>query len=371
MRDLPVVCAVSDDDSDPAALPELPPLDHDDEVSDLGDEAPDLNLPEDDTLDNDATESSIDLDIGLRIDEPLAEASGGEAHELVLDMNELLNMASDDPSADDDGPADLDLAVGLEAPPNDVADDAEEGVADSIEGLVAGELPAMDADEDGFFDDGPLEIGLGAADEPPPPLSPVPWELELVERAPAAPIADHFPKLEGFGAATAVGQGGTREVALLRSGAGWALARRASDGGWEHEALGNVAHALASGASPLLVAHDDMVALGDSMGGVAIRSSRDARWVPISGCAGVTALAAGDLDDRATVWLAVFHETADTGHVVLVDVASGKASRIADFVSPADVEEWGRAAALAWDPEARCLWAWGGFGAARLSPRHQ
>jgi len=167
-------------------LSELPPLDGaDDEPAaedGLNEELPDSE--EDASLD-DATADDLEVDDGVDFadDEP---SSTDDDERWEADVGEPeLDFADDakDEGAEGDvpgvGESDLDLADDL--PPS--ADDAgEEGTTDAIEQALDEELPALDADDEGDFEDALLlETGLMFT----PPEGPR-WSAERWERVPSA-----------------------------------------------------------------------------------------------------------------------------------------------------------------------------------------
>lgn len=184
----------------------------DDDAPDLGDadteqlgpEDPQEQIidpfPDEDEVDID-DQAASDLDIGSVVETARSnDEVGGD--EIVLDIGELLDdvpeheaMGAEDAA----GPRDLDPSADLEPLP-EVSDSGDEiGTEEGIEGLVSGELPSLDADEDGDFvpdlgdprlggmlldDEAPLEVGVEAwllhlLSEVPAPLS----ALDLDERA--------------------------------------------------------------------------------------------------------------------------------------------------------------------------------------------
>ncbi len=155
-------------------LTELPPLDGDDDERNTGDEVDDDPLPEvlDSSLD-DAAAEDLDVDIGVEIpdDEPGADGAKARAAEAAderweADVGEPeLDLVDDEPVAGAEGepPAgggDFDDHEDL--PPSD-DDDGEEGTSDPIEHSLDEELPAMDADDEGDFEDALLLEGREVA----------------------------------------------------------------------------------------------------------------------------------------------------------------------------------------------------------------
>jgi hypothetical protein len=161
---------------EPIDLPgELPELDDDPETVDEPprDGTEPLLIPLGDELDTDRDdETAADLDIG--IDLSLGLDGAGEANEdLVLDIGELLDDAMERSLEEDDGnepadPNDFDADVGIQSLPEHVPDtDDEEPAPASDE--IAGELPALDADDAGEPGAEPnwVEIdSLAASDHP-------------------------------------------------------------------------------------------------------------------------------------------------------------------------------------------------------------
>ncbi len=98
-------------------------------------------------------------------------------------------------------------------------------------------------------------------------------------------------------------------------------------------------------------------------------TSSDSPLLRVAGCSSLSAAAVGVLDDRPTVWIALFSELQDRSTIVHFDPLSGQVEVIAeieilgDAASPDDEPlERARVAALLWDPTGRRLWAAGGFG---------
>ncbi len=167
-----------------------PPDDNDlpDELPPLDGSAEELEQPEEDagltefteslggdeeTLDLDDEEAS-DLDIGVELHHPLSDAED-DPEEMVLDIGNLLDTSglepgSDDGDGDQDGPVDFDTAAGVNALPAEDAEDDAEGAVEELDFLVSEDLPSLDADETGDFEDGAdFDFGeLTPAVEPPP-----------------------------------------------------------------------------------------------------------------------------------------------------------------------------------------------------------
>jgi hypothetical protein len=168
-------------------ISELPPLDGAEDEPAAEDGIHDDLLPdvEDDASLDDTAAEDLEVDDGVDIDddEPTA-AEEDERWEADVGEPEL-DLADDasDEGADGDasgvGEGDLDLDDDL--PPS--ADDAgEEGTTDALEQSLDEELPALDADDEGDFEDALLlETGLMV----PPPEGPR-WADEPWERLPSA-----------------------------------------------------------------------------------------------------------------------------------------------------------------------------------------
>jgi hypothetical protein len=168
-------------------LSELPPLDGAEDEPAAEDGSPDDLLDEGDenaSLD-DAAADDLEVDDGVDIadDEP-SSADDDERWEADVGEPELdLVDEADDEAGDADAPgvaeSDLDLDDD-DLPPS--ADDAgEEGTTDAVEHSLDEELPALDADDEGDFEDALLlETGLTIA-EPEGPR----WAADLWERIPS------------------------------------------------------------------------------------------------------------------------------------------------------------------------------------------
>lgn len=153
-------------------LTDLPPLDGaDDETDESSPEADEL-LPEEDsaTLLDDAT--AEDLEIGDSIE--IADAETGEADDDAwqADVGEAeIDTAGDEEpwtDAEGEGPTAADSDLDIEDEPEDEDEDrGEEGTADPIEYSLDEELPELDADADGDFEDALLsELRRGDTNAP-------------------------------------------------------------------------------------------------------------------------------------------------------------------------------------------------------------
>jgi hypothetical protein len=163
-------------------LSELPPLDgaDDDPAAEEGSHDDLLPDRDDDASLDDSAADDLDVDDGVDIDddEPSAPA---EDERWEADVGEpeldLLDDAMDG-SAEGDAPGigDTDLDLDDDLPPS--ADDAgEEGTSDAIEHSIDEQLPALDADDEGDFEDALLlEAGLMVAVPEGPRWAAEPWE---------------------------------------------------------------------------------------------------------------------------------------------------------------------------------------------------
>jgi hypothetical protein len=168
-------------------LSELPPLDGADDEATAEDGTHDDLLPEDeeDASLDDAAADDLEVDDGVDLadDEPGA-AEEDERWEADVGEPEL-DLADDeaDQGADGDAPGvgEGDLEVDDDLPPS--ADDAgEEGTTDALEQSLDEDLPQLDADDEGDFEDALLlETGLMVA----PPDGPR-WADDRWERVPSA-----------------------------------------------------------------------------------------------------------------------------------------------------------------------------------------
>jgi hypothetical protein len=132
---------------------------------------------------------------------------------------------------------------------------------------------------------------------------------------------------------------------------------------------------VASGESPLVAVHDDVVALADPVRGLAVSIDRGSSFARISGCAGATALTAARFGDRSVIWAALYRPAHGCTEIVLIQTPSRTAQRVAtlrsDPASPVDDEAAERyvVETLRWDSSANRLWAVGAFGLLSWSPQ--
>ena len=368
-----LIATANEPDDTNDSLPELPPLDRgdDDDVPLVEVDGHLIPLDEAAPADPELDEAAIDLDVGVKIDEPTNHGDDVAPQELVLDMSELLNLAEDGEIDEDDGPAGMDPALGIEVPPTTAEDGATEGIEEELDYLVAERLPGLDADEDGLFEvDAGYNLEQGARDDPAPPWADTRWSV--VQPAPnALQIDAPRQRSEIPGVAQVVCATSAPElVAIVGRHAQLELAREGADGRFEFRVLDESASRVARGGRPFLVARGPFVCLGDEKQGIAISADGGRTFDPVRGCAGVTAMTLGDLH-RTTVVLAALHrEAADVTELVCIDVARLDALRVAT-VEPAREDEPCRISSLIWDEEAHALLAGGDFGSASIFPPRQ
>ncbi|MET0592833.1 MAG: hypothetical protein ABW133_09050 [Polyangiaceae bacterium] len=173
-------------------LSELPPLDGAEEEPAAEDGFSDDLLPgvEDDNSLDDAESDDLDVDDGVDVTDD--ESRGGEDDERwEADVGEPELDLTEDTLGDGDGEApgvsENDDDIDDDLPPS--ADDSgEEGTNDAIDQAIDEDLPALDADDEGDFEDALLlETGLTE----PMPEGPR-WAAESWERLPSADRALSF-----------------------------------------------------------------------------------------------------------------------------------------------------------------------------------
>ncbi len=166
-------------------LPKLPPLDYDDDGDVEGpreDVAPELD--ELSALEGDESEEwgADELDVGIDLSQLDGDGPAEASTELVLDIGQLLTDTEDaDPSDDSVGLPDFDESEGVQEPDLEpLGAEAEEGLEEPLEDLVDDELPGLDADSEGDFDDD--EFGdLDIVDDERPPAAANPWQVREVD----------------------------------------------------------------------------------------------------------------------------------------------------------------------------------------------
>jgi hypothetical protein len=151
-------------------LTELPPLDGGEDEPDENEGVPDDFVPDDgdDPSLDDAAADDLDVDEGVEIteEEPVSsddEQWQADVGEPELDLTEGESAVDGDGSgeAPSDGEGELDIDEDL---PSSDDDAGEEGTTEPIEHSLDQELPALDADDEGDFEDALLlEVGIPGA----------------------------------------------------------------------------------------------------------------------------------------------------------------------------------------------------------------
>jgi hypothetical protein len=162
-------------------LTELPPLDGaDDETDESAADADEL-LPEEEgaTLLDDSTAEDLEIGESIEIADGEAGEVDDESWQADVGEAEIDTEGDEEPwtDADGEGPAAGETELDLDDAPEDAEEDrGEEGTADPIEYSLDEELPALDADADGDFEDALLsELRSGDTNEPTRFADPV-WE---------------------------------------------------------------------------------------------------------------------------------------------------------------------------------------------------
>jgi hypothetical protein len=134
-------------------------------------------------------------------------------------------------------------------------------------------------------------------------------------------------------------------------------------------ALSTSAQAVVIGECPLICAIEECVALAHPERGLVVSADGGQSFRRVPGCAGATALAAGQLEGKPTVFAALLLEGDDRTELVVVDPSRARAERVGTQAPPAaGVEGWdaslerARTSAMRWDADSRCLWLAGSFG---------
>ena len=183
---------MSDQPSNHDELPDdLPPLDGEEDddqgvSDDMGLQELARTFDDQQTIDLDDPVAA-DLDIGVVLQSTISDEKDEEGSEVVLDIGRLLDTSGGDDEGsmvgDDEGPVGFDPSIGIdELPEADGAEDVE-GAEEPLTYLVADELPSIDDDDDGDFEqDQPWELMDTARDEPPPDWAQTRWrERPLAE----------------------------------------------------------------------------------------------------------------------------------------------------------------------------------------------
>jgi len=320
-----------DDDIDPS----LPPLDGGADDADgerAHEELDDVDVPADDGDPfDDATFESDPVDELDVTDEAswVDDAEQGTSDE-VYDLAELAGGGS--LLEDNDAPGVGDEDFGLGGDELETAHDGgEEGPAEEDEELREGDLPALDADEDGEVGAETLFDPMAVDEEPPLPWDRSPWE-EV-----GAPV-----EVGAVSAITCAGQG---VVAVLEGGG---LVRVDLEGG-----------VSPVGETPAAPRPDRAVVAA------AEQAIADRAHAPVD----VTAAAAADHAIFATIY------SRAEGRSWLVRIHDGDAVLVAEVGGPQRVGAAGEDAgdpevrAIAWDATRGVVWVAGSFGVVAFAPR--
>ncbi len=358
-----------DDSEDiPSELPPLDQLDDDDvPLDDLEQTwiAMERPVSGDPVLD----EAAIDLDVGIRIDEPQADSDDSQGA-IAMDLAALINIDDADAGDEVDGPGGLDPALGIEEPPPVAEDGAAEGVDEATDYLVADRLPGLDADEEGLFDVDPTwSLDQGARDEPPPLWSDPLWSVLAISthEVHIAPSSTQRPS--GLGEVLCVTPRPPL-VAVVRQEGRLALARAVTQETFDIQPLDDEAHRIADGDHPIVAADGKFVALGDDTQGIVVSLDGGKNFEAVAGCAGVTALALAHSRERPLLLAAIHRESQDVSELVCVDLTRLAPQRVATLRATRP-DDSARVRLLVWDSETDELLATGEFGDARIVPPRQ
>ncbi len=206
--------------NDEELLTRLPPLEHsdDDDIEgpqdSYGSELAELSTLDGDDADDD---SADDLDIGVDLSE-LEDHSGAETStELGLDVGDLLmSIEEGQPGDDRVGLPELDISEGVqEVQLEGIAAGSDEGLGEPLEDLVDEELPGLDADAEGDFEEGNFGQLQVVDDARPLPLAPS-WQVERLESGEQSQVAAVGMGVAALGAELAFHRLGSpvRSVAL-------------------------------------------------------------------------------------------------------------------------------------------------------------
>ena len=117
-----------------------------------------------------------------------------------------------------------------------------------------------------------------------------------------------------------------------------------------------------------LASDGDVVAALEPGHGVRVSIDQGATFRRVAGSVRATAVTAGRLGGRRSVFAALFDPASGRSAIVWVDAASADAYVVAELtpnVEDDDEDDWAKVASLAWDPNTETLWAAGSFGLRR------
>ncbi len=156
-------------------------------------------------------------------------------------------------------------------------------------------------------------------------------------------------------------------VTLLVSGARPTL-QLSSDGGssFRELLLAEPAETVALGVAPMALADERALAIYDPERGLCVSGDVGETFHMVTGGVNVTAVALGQHAGAPAVFAALHREGRDVSEIILVQPATGQASKIAELSGEAEdeTEETGRTHALIYANGQ--LWAAGGYGLAKL-----
>jgi hypothetical protein len=179
--------------TDDELLTRLPPLEHadDDEVEGprdgYGSELAELSALDGD---DDDSEDAEELDVGFDLSSLEHDSSSEAVADLGMDVGDLLMRIEDGQPGDDRvGLPGLDISEGVrEAEFDGMAAAAGEGLGEPLEDLVDEELPGLDADAEGDFEEGDFGHLEVVDDARPTALAGV-WHVEQVETGEQSQVA--------------------------------------------------------------------------------------------------------------------------------------------------------------------------------------
>jgi hypothetical protein len=117
-----------------------------------------------------------------------------------------------------------------------------------------------------------------------------------------------------------------------------------------------------------LVAAGDIVSVLEQGRGVRVSADGGATFHVTAGTARATAIAAGRLGGRRSVFAALFDANSGRSALVWIDATCADARTIAEILPDLgedQEDDWAKIDALTWDPSSETLWAAGSFGVRR------
>ena len=167
---------------------------------------------------------------------------------------------------------------------------------------------------------------------------------------------------------------GEPRVSLWRDSRGPFLLVESNGDALELNVNAGMARAIGD-ARPILIGFNDTVLFGARDHGLWLCRANGGEFLPVPGCRSLTSITVGQLAGRATAFVGLFSELEDRSEIATVDLATGRAIRIAelcihtDCVGPEDdPPELARIDSLIWDQNTSRLWVAGGFGLTCFCP---